>query len=109
MDTNINQFKDYIQEDSVAYSPDLHIAKIPVLDEVSFNMVYRVDNQKIIQGYFDGLETDLFLEFDGETKSGNEEYETIVQSIASGKLQEILHNLPANLLLSDGKTEAKFW
>lgn len=109
MESTIDQFKDYVQKDTVAYSPDLRIASIPIFAEVSFDMVYRTDSHKIIQGYFNGVKTDLFLELDGETKSGNEEYETIVHSIISGELEKLLHNLPARLVLSDGKTEARFW
>ena len=105
----IDKYRDVIKHVKKTRSSDLEIGTIPINDKVSFNFVYRTDNHNIIQGYFEGVNTDLFLELDGETKSGLNEYGTIVNSIKDGSFQEILERLPAKLLLSDRKTTALFW
>jgi hypothetical protein len=105
----IDNYSDSIQRTKGAYSSDLRIGTIPITDRVSFNLVYRTDNHDIIQGYFEGVNTDLFLDLDGETKSGLNEYDTVVNSIKDHSFQEMLGRLPAELLLSDGKTTARFW
>lgn len=106
---SIQEFKNYAHTEYHAVDENFMIATFPVSDGISFNLVYRTDNGNIIQGYFDGVDTDLFFEYEGETKSGKDEYTTIINKINDGSLVRLLRNLPSSLLLSDGKTEAHFW
>ena len=104
-----DEFKEIIKQTNETLSSELAIGTIPITGKVSFNLVYRTDNHNIIQAFFEGLNTDLFLTLDGETKSGLNEYETIINLIKSGSFQQLLEKLPAEITLSDGKTVARFW
>lgn len=109
MVVKIDIFMPHITSRRIAIDKNLEIGSIPITPNVTLELVFNRQTGEIIQGMFQGVETDLFEEIDGEFKSGRNEYPLLLSSLESGQLTRLVSTTPSQLLLSDGKTIARFW
>lgn len=105
---DIRLFEKYITNYRNAVADDISIGIIQITDEVTMELVYDINKYKIVQVLFQGVETDMMERFDGDFKSGQDEYPLILKMLESGRFTELMRNLPSTLTLTDGKTLANF-
>ncbi len=93
-ESKIDMFEKFIDGRRPAMDSNLEIATILLLQGITLQIVYNKESRDIVQGYFNGIETDLFERYEGDFKTGHNEYPRLVEMLESGELVRHIKNRP---------------